>query len=43
MSLANRVPLSAPSQLFADDGALASYGTDLRAVYKRAAVRSTRF
>ena len=37
MSLAKRVPLTAPSRLFAEDGALASYGTDLPAVYKRAA------
>ena len=37
MSLAKRVPLTAPSRLFVEDGALVGYGTDLPAVYKRAA------
>ena len=36
-SLSRKLPVTAASRLFADDGALASYGPDLPAVYKRAA------
>jgi putative tryptophan/tyrosine transport system substrate-binding protein len=37
VSLSRKLPVTAASRLFADDGALASYGPDLPAVYKRAA------
>jgi putative tryptophan/tyrosine transport system substrate-binding protein len=36
-SLLRKLPVTSASRLFADDGALASYGPDLPAVYKRAA------
>ncbi len=36
-SLARRLPVVSASRLFAEDGALASYGPDLPAVYKHAA------
>jgi putative tryptophan/tyrosine transport system substrate-binding protein len=37
-SLSRKLPVTSASRLFADDGALASYGPDLPAVYKRAAM-----
>ena len=37
VSLSRKLPVTSASRLFADDGALASYGPDLPAVYKRAA------
>src|SRR5262249_298290 len=36
-SLSRKLPVTSASRLFADDGALVSYGPDLPAVYKRAA------
>src|SRR5438445_651355 len=36
-SLSRKQPVTSASRLFTDDGALASYGPDLPAVYKRAA------
>jgi ABC-type uncharacterized transport system substrate-binding protein len=35
--LSRKIPVTSASRLFADDGALVSYGPDLPAVYKRAA------
>ena len=37
VSLSRKLPVTSASRLLADDGALASYGPDLPAVYKRAA------
>jgi putative ABC transport system substrate-binding protein len=37
VSLSRKLPVTSASRLFADDGALATYGPDLPAVYKRAA------
>ena len=36
-SMSRKLPVTSASRLFADDGALASYGPDLPAIYKRAA------
>jgi len=38
LALAKRLPVFAATRLFAEAGALASYGADIPAVYKRAAV-----
>ena len=37
VSISRKLPVTSASRLFADDGALASYGPDLPAVYRRAA------
>ena len=37
MSLSRKLPVVSASRLFTEDGALASYGPDLPAVYKHAA------